>query len=410
MSAGNGGNGREGALSGFRVLDLTQFEAGPSCTEAMAFLGAEVVKVERPGHGDQGRFRGEGNIDSHYFLEFNANKKSLTCDVKSPEGLALVKRLAAEADVFIENFAPGAIERLGLGYDVVAEINPKIVYAQVKGFAQDGPHAGFLSFDMIGQAVGGIMSITGEPDGLPCKPGATIGDTGTGMLMCISILAALHQRNRTGKGQRIQAAMQDAMIQYSRIAYSTMADFGKPAPRTGAKVISGHSAPSGLFPCRPFGPNDYVYVYASRAAGHQWVRLCETIGRPEMARDPRFATPRSRLEHEAEIDEAISAWSRQRDKREAMEILGRAGVPAGAVFDSMELYNDEDMERRGIFQTVHHPVKGDFKMPAWPVKLSGSNLSLEPAPLLGEHTGEVLADWLELSEAEVEALRRQGAI
>jgi len=404
------GNGSEGALAGFRVLDLTQFEAGPSCTEAMAFLGAEVVKVERPGHGDQGRFRGEGNIDSHYFLEFNANKKSLACDVKSPEGLALVKQLAGEADVFIENFAPGAIERLGLGYDVISELNPRIIYAQVKGFAQDGPHADFLSFDMIGQAVGGLMSITGEPDGKPCKPGATIGDTGTGMLMCISILAALHQRNRTGKGQRIQVAMQDAMIQYSRIAYSTMADFGKAAPRTGAKVISGHSAPSGLFPCKPGGPNDYVYIYASRAAGHQWERLCKVIGREDMASDERFATPRKRLDHEAEIDEILSAWTMQRDKREAMEILGAAGVPAGAVFDTMELHGDPDMEKRGIFQTIHHPVKGDFKMPAWPVKLSDSNLPLKPAPLLGEHTGSVLAEWLNMSEADVAALKKAGAI
>jgi crotonobetainyl-CoA:carnitine CoA-transferase CaiB-like acyl-CoA transferase len=202
------GIGMEGALAGLRVLDLTQFEAGPSCTEAMAFHGAEVVKLENPTLGDQGRFRKSGSDeDSYYFLELNANKKSVTCNLKSEKGLAMAKDMVKQADVFIENFAPGAIERLGLGYDVVRELNPKIIYAQVKGYAQDGPHANYLSFDMIGQSVGGLLSITGERDGVPIKPGPTIGDTGTGMLMCISILSAYVQRMRTGKGQRIQLAL-----------------------------------------------------------------------------------------------------------------------------------------------------------------------------------------------------------
>jgi formyl-CoA transferase len=404
-------NVAEGALAGVRVLDLTQFEAGPSCTEAMGFLGAEVVKLENPASGDQGRFRRPGSdADSHYFLEFNANKSSVTCDLKTEAGLALAKQLAARADVFVENFAPGAIERLGLGYDVVSQINPRLVYAQVKGFAQDGPHANYLSFDMIGQSVGGLLSITGEPGGRPCKPGPTIGDTGTGMLLCISILSALLQRVRTGKGQRIQVAMQDAMIQYSRIAYSVMADTGKPAPRTGAKTITGVSAPSGIFPCKPGGPNDYVYIFVTRSGEHQWHRLCKAIGREDLIGDPRFDSPLKRIENEKYLDEVLTQWSMQRSKREAWETLGAAGIPAGAVLDSQELHSDPDMEKRGIFRTVRHPVKGDFKMPAWPVKLSGSNVPMTAAPLLGADTGRVLGDWLNMTEADVAALRRAGAV
>ena len=405
------GNGMEGALAGLRVLDLTQFEAGPSCTEAMGFLGAEVVKLENPKSGDQGRFRKPGSDeDSHYFLEFNANKKSVTCDLKTGKGLQLAKDLAKRADVFIENFAPGAIERLGLGYDVVSALNPGIIYAQVKGYAQDGPRANYLSFDMIGQSVGGLLSITGERDGPPIKPGPTIGDTGTGMLMCISILSAYIQRMRTGKGQRIQLAMQDAMIQYSRIAYSTMADTGRPGPRTGNKTITGVSAPSGIFPCKGGGPNDYVYIFASRANEQHWQRICDVLGRPELKHDERFNSPIKRVENERALDRILTEWSLARSKHEAWEALGSAGVPAGAVLDTAELHADPDMARRGIFRTVKHPQKGDFKMPAWPAKLSDCDVPLTAAPLLGQHTEEVLGEWLNMTPSDVQSLRDDGAI
>src|SRR5262249_44334158 len=210
-----------GYLSGVRVLDLTQFEAGPSSTEALGRLGAEVVKVENPKGGDPGRssFRGQPGQDSWYFLLFNANKKSVTVDLKAPQGLALVKDMARRADVFVENFAPGAIERLGLGYDTVRELNPRIVYAQVKGFGSGSPVERGLAFDMTAQASGGVMSGTGERDGPPAKPGVTLGDTGTGMLLAISIMGALYQRQVTGKGERLEIAMQDAMLQYMRVAF-----------------------------------------------------------------------------------------------------------------------------------------------------------------------------------------------
>ena len=406
----NASNGAKGALAGLRVLDLTQFEAGPSCTEALAFHGAEVVKVENPKGGDQGRFKDPDGIDSWYFLQFNANKKSITCNLKSEKGLQLVKDLAAEADVFMENFAPGAIERLGLGYDVVSAINERIIYAQVKGFAEGSPYEKFLSFDMIGQSVGGLLSITGEPDGPPMKPGTTVGDTGTGMLMAISILSAIYQRQSTGKGQRIQVAMQDAMLQYSRIAYSVQMVTGKAGPRTGNKVISAATAPSGIYPCKPGGPNDYVYIYTTRAANHQWERLLQVVGREDLIGDPRFETAVDRLANEAEIDAVLTEWTTRRDKREAMELLGAAGVPAGAVFDTLELYNDPNLEERGMFQAINHPERGALKVASWPVRMSDSNVPVAPAPLLGEHTEPVLGDWLGLGPDEVAALKDDGAL
>jgi formyl-CoA transferase len=407
------GNGTAQAyLGGVRVLDLTQFEAGPSCTETLAWLGAEVVKVENPNGGDPGRssFQGKPGQDSWYFLLFNANKKSVAIDLKSPRGLALAKDLACRADVFVENFAPGAIERLGLGYDVLRELNPGIVYAQVKGFGKGSPFERGLAFDMIAQASGGVMSITGESDQAPVKPGATIGDTGTGMLLAISILGALYRRTSTGQGEHLELAMQDAMLQYIRVAFATTATTGQPAPRNGSKLLSGTVAPSGVYPCKPGGPNDYVYIYTSRANPAHWRRLLEVIGRADLIGDPRFETVAARAEHAAEVDAIVGAWTRQQDKREAMRRISAAGVPAGAVLDTMELLNDASFEKRGIMQVMRHPECGDFKMPAWPVRFGGKPMPVTPAPLLGQNTDDVLGSWLGLGADAVSKLRRDGII
>jgi formyl-CoA transferase len=399
-------------LAGIRVLDLTQFEAGPSCTEVLAWLGAEVVKVENPKGGEPGRtgFRGPKEGDSWYFLLFNANKKSTTINLKSPRGLALVKDMARRADVFVENFAPGAIERLGLGYDVIRKINRGIVYAQIKGFGSGSPFEKNLAFDMIAQATGGVMSITGERNGPPAKPGSTLGDTGTGMLMAISILAALYRRKETGEGERLELAMQDAMLHYIRVAFSAQAVTGKAVQRNGAKIISGGTVPSGIFPCKPGGPNDYVYVYTSRANPAHWRNLLETIGRADLIGDPRYDTPAARAQHEAEIDAMIAGWACKFDKHEAMRRLGDAGVPAGATFDTMELQNDPSFEKRGIMQVIEHPTCGSFKMPSWPVRFSGKPPTTKPAPLLGQHTEEVFGQWLGLRADAVAELRSCGAI
>ena len=237
-------------LSGITVLDLTQFEAGPSCTEALAWHGANVIKVEEPRRGDQGRLgiSERPDMDSLYFILLNCNKRSITCNLKEESGKQILRRLIAKADVLIENFAPGAIERLGFGWDELQKLNPRLIFAQVKGFATDGPYAKYLSFDMIAQATGGVMSITGMPDGVPIRPGATIGDTGTGLHMCFSILSALFQRERTGHGQHLQVAMQDAMTNDCRVTFSRQPMMEHPAPRLGNSVASG--APGGLFPCK----------------------------------------------------------------------------------------------------------------------------------------------------------------
>ena len=399
-------------LEGVRVLDLTQFEAGPSCTETLAWLGAEVVKVENPKAGEPGRTLGSGpspGTDSYYFMIYNANKKSVTIDLKSERGLALVKEMAGHADVFVENFAPGAIERLGLGWEVLHALHPRLVYGQVKGFGNGSPYEKNLAFDMIAQACGGTMAITGERDGRPCKPGPTLGDTGTGMLLTIGILGALFQRQRTGEGRRVQVAMQDAQLQYSRGAFIQHARTGEPAMRNGAKSLAGGMAPAGIYPCKPGGPNDYVYLFASPANPQHWRRLLAAIGHEELIDDPRFATPEARSRHEAEIEAMLTQWTMRHDKHEAMRLVGAAGVPAGAVLDTGDLLAEPSFAERGIIQTMQHP-SGALAMPAFPVRFDGAPAPVEPSPLLGQHTREVFGDWLGMSEGDVEGLRRDGVV
>ena len=400
------------ALAGVKVLDLTQFEAGTSATETLAWLGADVIKVENPQGGEQGRYasRDRPDADSYYFLLLNANKRSITCNLKSERGKALLRAMIPQADVFIENFAPGVIERLGFGYDAVSRLNPRIVYATIKGFGPGSPYEKFLSFDMIAQATGGIMSITGEPDGRPIKPGTTVGDTGTGLHCAIGILAALYQCRQTGEGQLIQVAMQDAMTNYCRIAYATQARDNAPCPRTGNQVVLGTTAPSDSYRCKGDGPNDYVYIYSTRAGNAQWERLLKVIGREDLLDDPRFATPQARADHVGEVDAIVQAWCRDKGKYEVMETLGQAGVPAGAVMDTMELSEDPGMRAREIFVTVDHPVRGAFTMPGWPVKLSRSHVPVTAAPLLGADNEAVYGSWLGYTREQLADLKEEGAI
>src|SRR5580692_5838771 len=319
-------------LEGVRVVDFTQFEAGPSCTESLAWLGAEVVKIENPGLGDPGRRlrRGHPDDDPWYFHQFNANKKSITLNLKSPRGLEIVRELLKKADVTVENMAPGTIERLGLGYDAVKELNPGIVYCQVKGFGTGSPYEKNLAFDMIAQATGGTISVTGEKGRMPVKPGLSLGDTGTGMTMAVTILGALFKRAQTGEGHRLQVAMQDAMLHYMRTNFSTQARTGRAVERDGTRSGGGSNAPSGLYPCAPGGANDYVWIMTSRANPEHWARLCKVIGREELIEDPRFTTPDLRVKNDAELDPIIRGWTMARTKHEAMSAVGSAGIPAGA--------------------------------------------------------------------------------
>jgi formyl-CoA transferase len=401
------------ALAGVRVVDLTQFEAGPSCTETLAWLGAEVIKIEPPGTGEQSRAAStdKPGLDSPYFMLLNANKRGVTCNLKNEKGKALVRELIAKSDVFIENFGPGTIERMGFGYDEVSRINPRIIYAQIKGFASDGPYASYLSFDMIAQAVGGAMSINGERDGHPLRSGATIGDTGAGLHCAIGILGALYQRQFTGRGQKIEVVMQEIVTNLCRISYAGQAlTGGAAALRNGNQSLLGSTSPSEAYPCKGGGPNDYCFIYSSRAGNRHWERLLNFMGRDDLLKDERFSTPEARYRNRAQVDEIVSAWTRQHDKREVMKMLGEAGVAAGAVFDTKELTEDPHLRKRGVFVTVKHPVRGDFTMPGWPVKMSDSHVPVVCAPTLGEHTDEVYGGVLGRSATELAALREEKAI
>ncbi len=406
-----GGDEARGALKGVRVVDLTQFEAGPSCTETLAWLGAEVIKVEPPdGEQSRGASTDKRGVDSPYFMLLNANKKGVTLNLKHEKGKAMLRELIAVGDVFVENFGPGTIERMGFGYEEVSRINPRIVYAQIKGFAPDGPYANYLSFDMIAQATGGAMSINGEADGLPLRAGATLGDTGSGLHTVIGILAALYQRQFTGQGQRIEVVMQEAVTNMCRISYAAQALTGKPAVRNGNQSLLGSTSPSEAYPCKGGGPNDYCFIYSSRATNRHWERLLDFIGRADLKGDERFSAPEMRYKNRKAVDELLSAWTRQHDKREVMKMLGEAGVAAGAIFDTSELSSDPHMRKRGVFVTVKHPVRGDFTLPGFPVKMSNSTVPVVCSPLLGEHSESVYGELLGLSRDEVAALRAEKAI
>jgi formyl-CoA transferase len=400
-----------GFLNGVRVVDFTQFEAGTTCTEVLAWFGAEVVKIENPGRGDPGRRLrpGKPDDDPWYFRQFNVNKKSLTINLKSPRGLEIVKDMLAKADVTAENMAPGTIERLGLDYESVRKINPRIIYCRIKGFSPDSPWGRGLAFDMIAQAAGGPISVTGYPDQPPVKPGLSFGDTGTGMLMAATILGALHERNRTGHGRLLEIAMQEAMIHYMRTCFATMMRTGKAAQRRGSKPSAGNNAPAGLYPCKGGGANDYLYLTTSRANPEHYARLMKLIGREDLIEDPRFATGDARVKNSDELDRIIGEWTKQHDKRAAMDQLIAIGVPAGAVFDTMELHNDPYFAQSGFMQQVRHH-NGDDKMATWPVRIDGKTVRLKGSPALGGDSAEVLQSWLGIDTGEFANLKSAGVL
>jgi formyl-CoA transferase len=367
------------------VLDLTHQVAGPSATLVLAFLGAEVVKVIAPGSRD--------SFDAIPFYLNNASKKSVELDLKSPDGLRTALRLAERADIFVENFSPGVIDRLGLGWEVLSALNPRLIYAQVKGFAEDSPYRDFPCFDPIAQGFSGGSSITGEPDALPMKPGPDVGDTGTGMVLAGAILAALYQREKDGRGQRVQIAMTDQVATFMRIHYGWPIERGMDTPRFGNRPpFLVTTSPSDIYPCPPFGPSDYVHIHCG--SDRQWERMAKAMGREDLLGDPRFATMASRGEHKAAVDEAVRAWTATLDKMTVMRVLGGAGVPAGALRTTTEVLNDADLRDRGIFVTVDDPVRGAVTIPGWPVRMSRSPARVAAPPQPGEHTAEVLREWL----------------
>lgn len=398
----------EKALSGVKVLDLTQFEAGTSCTEMLAWLGADVIKVEPPKMGEQGRWilTEKPGVDSHYFMLLNANKRSITLNLKSDRGREMFIEMVKKVDVLSENYSLGTLESWGLGYDRLREINPRLIYLTIKGFGTYGPYSKFKSFDMIAQAAGGAMSLTGFPGTPPLKPGPTIGDTGTGIHAACGVLAAYIQRQRTGKGQKVEVAMQEAVFNFVRVPMMDTYITHEPTPRRGNRLTGG--AVGDIFKCAPGGPNDYVYMLCT--SPEMWQALCNTIGRPDVPEDPRFKDRKERAKYIEELSAIIEEWTSKRSKHEVMRIMGEAGVPCGAVLDSTELLNDPHMKQRGMVVTVDHPVRGKFTMPGCPVKLEDSPAEVRSAPLLGEHNAEVYGSMLGLGGSELEGLKRDGVI
>lgn len=399
------------ALAGIRVIDLTQFEAGTSCTQMLAWLGADVIKVERPAVGDPGRGVVAGASakgDSVYFIHYNSNKRSVTLDLKSDEGRRIFFDLVRKGDIVAENLAPGTLERLGLGYETLSEINPKIILARVKGFGTYGPYSGYKSFDPVAQAAGGGFCATGEPDGPPMRPGTTSGDSATGMHAALGILAALWQRQATGRGQVVEVSMQDAIVNLSR-TWMARAEQGEVSPpRTGNGLRSNPGV--GTYQCAPGGADDYVYMIASPARRRMWRALTAILEREDLADDPRLDDPDAAPEAAAEINAAIENWTRQRTKFEAMRILGEAGIPASACFDAMDLYADEHLRQREMIVTVEHPERGDFTLPGCPVKLSDSPVEFAAAPLLGQHNAEVYSELFGYGADDLAGLKARRVI
>lgn len=392
------------ALDGMKVLDLTQYEAGTTSTQYLAWFGAEVVKIEPPGRGDPGRNVAGGGHDSIYFLSFNHNKRSLALDLASPEGREIFLKLVPRFDVVVENFALETVAKLDIGYDVLKAAHPGIIYATVKGFGTYGPYSQFKCFDMVAQAAGGAFSVTGTPDGPPMRPGATFGDTGSGMHTAMGILAAYVQKLRTGEGQMIEIAMQETIANFMREPMSQRQWRAQPIARRGNRTIS----PTDLYPCAPGGPNDYLYIMV--VTQRMFDALCTTIGMPELAADPRFVTTKDRHDHGDELFEHIAAWTRNRTKFEAMEALGAAGVPCSAVYDSLDIFNDKHLAARGMIKTYQHPTAGEIQMLAPPIHMSASDVDMVPAPLLGEHSTDVLRKELGLTSSELDALVSSGVL
>jgi formyl-CoA transferase len=396
------------ALANVKVLDLTQFEAGTSCTEMLAWLGADVIKVESPRGGDQGRraFAEKPGHDGVYFLLLNANKRSITLNLKSDEGQKIFKSLVPKFDVVVENYSLGTMESLGLGYEVLQQLNPKIIYATVKGFGTYGPYSPYKSFDMIAQASGGAMSVTGMPGSPPVRPGPTIGDTGTGLHCAIGILSAYIQRLTTGKGQKVEVAMQDAIVNFTRVAMVGQYLTGQPVQRRGNRVMG--MAPGDIYPCAPGGPNDYAYIFAS--SEEMWESLLRVIDRADLIGDERYSSPATRAEHGEEVHDLVSTWTQTKDKFTVMKLVGEAGVPCGAVLDTGDLLVNEHLKQREMIVTIDHPQRGAFTMPGCPVKLSDSPAQIRPAPLLGQHNEEVYRALLGLSAADLAGLKERGVL
>jgi formyl-CoA transferase len=395
------------ALDGIRIIDLTQYEAGPSCTQTLAWLGAEVIKVEPIG-GEPNRYAlsERAGVDSWGFLFLNTNKKSVTLNLKHARGRAIFEGLVRKSDAVVENFGPGTMERLGWGYDALQRINPRIIVASIKGFGSSGPYAQYKSFEFVAQAMGGVMSLTGEAAGPPMRVPAGLGDTATGLHCAIGVLAAVVQRQATGVGQQIEVSQQDTVVSLTRVHIREQHITGQPVARRGNRQFG--NAPVNCYRCRPGGPNDYLFIHA--VTTDMWQALMRAVGRTDLADDPTLGTRASRYARAEEIDALIERWTEKHTKREAMEILAGAGVACGAVLDSTEVLADEHLRARGMIVDLEHPDRGRFPMPGNPIHLSASPTEVRPAPGLGEHNADVYFAVLGIGPAELAQLQQDGVV
>ena len=395
-----------GALSGIRVVDITNNQAGPSRGQMLAWLGADVIKVEEPARGDPARtmLKDRPDADSLFYLSFNGNKRSLTLNLKNARAKDVFGTLLKTADVLLENFGPGVLERLGFGYAIVHQLNPRLVYASIKGFGSYGPYSDYKSYEPIAQAMGGAMSVTGFPDSPPTYVWPSIGDSGTGMHCVIGILAALMQRHLTGEGQQVEVSMQDAVVNLIRVSLRDHQRLGKPGERTGNQLGAG--VPGTTYRCHPGGANDYVFIFVPQ---QMWHPLLHAIGRDDLVGDPRYETAEARWQHKDDVNALVEAWTSKRSKHDVMKVLAGAGVPCGACLDTGEVLSDPHLRARDMIVEIEHPVRGRYVTAGNPVKLSASPTTISAAPLLGQHRREVLKE-LGYSDDDINALEADGSI
>jgi formyl-CoA transferase len=410
------------ALDGIRILDMTHVQSGPTATQILAWFGADVIKVELPGRGDitRGQLRDKPDVDSLYFTMLNCNKRSITLNTKTERGKAIFAKLIEACDVIVENFAPGALARQGFDWETIHGINPRIVYASIKGFGP-GPFEDCKVYENVAQCTGGSASTTGFDDGPPLVTGSQIGDSGTGIHCVAGILAALIQRDKTGVGQRVEVAMQDAVLNLCRVklrdqqrlAHGPLREypqypngqFGEAVPRTGN--ASGGGQPGWAVQTLGNGPNDYIYVIIQPPG---WAKYMTIIGREELIEDPEWATPEARLPKLDQCFALIEEWTKTKDKFEVMDILNRENLPCGPILSMKELLEDESLAARGTVVEVDHPERGVFKTVGNPIKLSNSPVEVTTSPLLGEHTDEILKQVAGLDDGEIAAARADGAV
>ncbi|MFC7051267.1 formyl-CoA transferase [Hansschlegelia quercus] len=415
----------EKALEGVRILDFTHVQSGPTCTQLLAWFGADVIKVERPGAGDATRQQLQDipDVDSLYFTMLNHNKRSITIDTKNPKGKEVLWRLVKECDVLVENFAPGALDRMGFSWEKLQEANPQLIVASVKGFGP-GRYQDCKVYENVAQCAGGSASTTGFRDDIPMVTGAQIGDSGTGLHLALGIVTALYHRTHSGTGQRVDCAMQDSVLNLCRVKlrdqqrlergplreYSQFGEdipFGDSVPRAGND--SGGGQPGRILKCKGWehDPNAYIYFITQAAV---WEPICDIIGEPDWKTDPAYASPKGRLPHLNEIFTRIEAWTMKHDKFEAMDILNKYDIPCGPILSMKEIAADESLRANGTVVEVDHPTRGKYLTVGSPIKLSGSPIEVTRSPLLGEHTEEILRQVLGFSENEVAEIEGSGAV